>query len=367
MNPRISEISEEHDVFKFTLSGVNVSLANALRRIILSEIPTLAFITENHKNNFCIIEENTTRLHNEILKQRLSCIPICMKELDILPDKYILELDVSNETDNIIYVSTEHFKIKNKTNGNYLTQQETQKIFPKNNISHSFIDFARLRPKIADNIPIEKLKLSCEFGISTAKHNGVYNVVSKCSYSNTIDIEKANTAWEQQEIKLLKEDLNRDEIDFQKKNFYLLDAQRYFIPDSFDFIIQTIGVYDNIEIVKMGCDILQKKFIDTIEYIDSDIIPIVISETTIDNCFDIVLENEDYTVGKVLEYFLNDIFYEKEKKLSYVGFKKFHPHNTESIIRIAFNDTNDRNMVRQILRNSCVEAETFFKKVFELF
>ena len=37
MNPVISNSIEEGDVYKFTLSNVNVSLANAIRRTILSE------------------------------------------------------------------------------------------------------------------------------------------------------------------------------------------------------------------------------------------------------------------------------------------------------------------------------------------
>ena len=39
MDPAISNISVEEELFKFTLSGLNVSLANALRRTILNDIP----------------------------------------------------------------------------------------------------------------------------------------------------------------------------------------------------------------------------------------------------------------------------------------------------------------------------------------
>ncbi len=85
MNPKISNVEEEGDLLRFTLSGVNVSLANALRRIILSEIPTLAFITEHHETNQCTIEENTSRLHNEIIRQRLGCIPIHTKKSFMRP------------------------------------------------------------------------------------------------------------------------------------------------------------------------------------------------------------------------------------------------------------------------------------------
>ena len=93
MDPEISNISVDEELYKFTLSGVNVSLANALRRTILNDIPITVIHTETYKDNQCIIEKNNTRLHNEILKHRLSCIPIHMKELDILPNNYVLELD----------------------------------------------------------------------------------------------------------------------------------------------------------------------------------------------------------------------------------------------------------------------------------
>ena len=130
MNPVLNKISDDGDVTKFTLSGINVSLANAIRRTILSDIPTLSFYTETYNDNQCTIYVNTTRLHNEIIKHRLSCIPIHMKELDLLPGKYILDLDKQNDTDEMIIITTEDFRIRNKENGNYLTVEEVRKIFP---------------------------------------------------------------------------------------------------------------------------------------------------------------------------------------------------------------------------------------------
>jgi DNA-directed RNA polymerase alpha subunit len=367
MNPNISNISEEGDVYKFTLSGINVSLANAIRRTILSDIPINVIKTDNYLDNQCNITINNTRLHNEILKQRISCIPIHIKELDLLPDKYILEVDVENNGSNTIYVTTEDFKIRNKNNDNYLTIEETRKIFPPCQKTNSFIDFARLRPKISSTIPGERIKLTAEFSVGTAKDNSMYNVVSKCSYGNTLDPLKISEFWEQYEQKLLTEKMTKEEIEFQKKNFYLLDAQRHYIPDSFDFVIQTIGIYDNIEIVKKSCVIIQNKLIELIKAVDSDTIPINYSETTMDYCFDIILENEDYTIGKVLEYLLYEKYYVTDKVFSFCGFKKFHPHNTDSVIRVAYVSANDKNMVKQHLRLVCIDASEIFKRIYELF
>ena len=367
MNPNISNISEEGDVYKFTLSGVNVSLANAIRRTILSDIPINVIKTDNYLDNQCNITINNARLHNEILKQRISCIPIHIKELDLLPDKYVLEVDVENNGSNTIYITTEDFKIRNKNNDNYLTIEETRKIFPPCQKTNSFIDFARLRPKISSTIPGEHIKLTAEFSVGTAKDNSMYNVVSKCSYGNTLDPLKISEFWEQYEQKLLTEKMTKEEIEFQKKNFYLLDAQRHFIPDSFDFVIQTIGIYDNKEIVKKSCIIIQNKLIELIKAVDSDTIPINYSETTMDYCFDIILENEDYTIGKVLEYLLYEKYYVTDKVFSFCGFKKFHPHNTDSVIRVAYLSANDKNMVKQHLRLVCIDASEIFKRIYELF
>ena len=367
MNVKFVKSSVEGDIYKFTLSNLNVSYANAVRRTILSEIPICVIQTETEVVNQCHIEINTSRLHNEILKHRLSCIPIHITELDLLPDKYVLELDMTNETDNMVYVTTENFRIRNKANGNYLKDEEVKRIFPPNQKTNYYIDFMRLRPKISDSIPGEQIKLSADFSVSNARNNSMYNVVSKCAYSNTKDDAKIVEKWEALEAKLRSEDVSNEELQFKKKDFMILDAQRIFVDDSFDFVIQTIGIYENDEIVKNACSILQNKFVDMIQSLESDTVPINISETTMDNCYDVILEDEDYTIGKVLEYILYEKFFVREKTLSFCGFKKFHPHDTRSTIRIAFNQRMDRNMVRQNMKIACVEAQEGFKNIFKLF
>jgi len=365
--PPNSMISDEGDSITFTLAGINVSLANAIRRTILSDIDTVVFYTETYDDNKCTIIENTGRLHNEIVKHRLSCIPIHSTNLETLPDKYIMELDVNNDSETMRIVTSADFRIKNKESGNYLTEAETRKIFPPHPITHSFIDFIRLRPKIGDSIPGEKIRLTCEFSISSAKQNSMFNVVSKCGYGNTPDKVKIEEAWVELEQRLASEGMTKEEIDFQKRNYYLLDAQRQFVPDSFDFVVQTVGVFETRDIVKKACIVLQNKFVDLIQKIDSDMVSIVMSETTVENSYDIILENEDYTMGKVLEYILYEKYYLGEKTASFCGFKKMHPHDTKSIIRLAYQDKTDKHMCRTHLKTACAEAQEVFTKIYKMF
>jgi DNA-directed RNA polymerase alpha subunit len=363
MNPAISKISEDHDIYRFTLSDIDVSLANALRRTILRDIPTVAIEEQNVQ-----IQINTGRIHNEIVKHRLACIPIHSTDLEQLPGNYILELYHKNDTENIIYVTSGDFRIKNKSTDNYVTEAEVSRIFPKNEFTQFYCDFIRLRPKIGDSIPGEEIQLTAEFSVKTGANNSIYSVVSKCSYGNTIHQEQVESEWGKYETKLQSEELSQVEIDFHKKNFYILDAQRIYKENSFDFVLQTVGVLSNKNIVKMACKILSDKLDAFVLAADSDLIPIKISETTMENSFDITLENEDYTIGKILEFILYSKYYAgDEKLLNFCGFSKMHPHNTDSIIRVAYLMKSDKSIVRQNLRVAAIEAGDIFKTIFKMF
>lgn len=353
----------------FTLYNVQLAYANALRRTILSDVPICVFRTETEEVNQCIFDINTTRFHNEILKQRLSCIPIHIRDLEALPGKYVLEVELQNDTETNMYVTTEHFRIKNKESGNYLTKEQTREIFPPDSVSNEYIQFCRLRPKISDTIPGEHVKFTAEFSVSTAKTNSMFNVVSKCSYRNTHDKSAADKEWKKREEELRRKmpSITEEEVEFEKRNFELLDAERFYEPDSYDFVIQSIGIYTNVEVVKKAIVTLQNKMVDMIQSLLDNQIPIRKSETTMEHCFDIVLENEDYTLGKILELEIYERFYLREKTLSFCGFKKMHPHFSESILRIACTESMEKDQIRFIVKEVCMEAEQKMKQMYRLF
>jgi DNA-directed RNA polymerase subunit L len=370
MNPQLKQISEDHDLLQFTLSHINVSLANAIRRTILNDIPTIVLGTDIYQDEKCKIQTNTGRLHNELVKQRLSCIPVHIhqqKEMETFPAEYILVVDEKNDTDTLKIVTTEHFKIKQKDGDKFLSTDEVRSIFPQDPLTRDYIDFVRLRPRIGDSIPGEQITLTCEFTIATAKINGMYNVVSKCTYGNTIDQEKADDAWEHTQSKLAEENATKDEIEFQKRNFYLLDAQRHFTPDSFDFQIQTIGVFENKQIIKKATQVLTDFFMTMHKNLESDVVPIRPSLSTTEHSYDITLMDADYTVGKALEYALYDKFYEGQQILSFCAFKKVHPHDTDSVIRLAYKEATEKHIVKQHLRDACIAVAEVFQAIEKMF
>ena len=89
--------------------------------------------------------------------------------------------------------------------------------------------------------------------------------------------------------------------------------------------------------------------------------------TTMENCYDIILENEDYTIGNILNYILYTIFYRDTKFLSYCGFKKMHPHDSYSIIRIAFtNPAENKTKINDIFKIAIDKSLDVFNKMKEL-
>jgi DNA-directed RNA polymerase subunit L len=338
MDPRISNLKVEDNFLAFTIYDCNMSIANALRRIIISDIPTFVFRTFPYSENKAEILHNTTRFHNEIIKQRLSCIPIHIDDLTFQHKDFVVEVDVTNDTDNIIYVTTKDFKIKNIVTGKYSDESAVRMIFPPCPQTKDYIEFARLQPKLSETIDGERLALRCGFDIGTAAEDGAYNVISTCAYECTPDVKKAEEVWKEKEKVMKKEGISEEDIELEKKNWHLLEGKRYYIANSYDFVIESVGVFENMEIVVKACNIMIDKCNKFLSDLEHGEVSIVKSESTLNNGFDVTLKNEDYTLGKVIEYYLYQQHFIADKTVTFCGFRKPHPHSKDSLIRIAFRD-----------------------------
>ena len=371
MNPTIEPQSKKNDdhfnILKFTMSGINVSLMNALRRTILSDIPTVVFKTAPYEENKATIIANTSRLNNEILKQRLSCIPVHITDLSMPLQDYRLEINEENMTDTIRYITTENFKIKNIKTDTYLSEENVRTIFPANPITGYFIDFARLRPNVSESLPGEKLHLTAEFSICTVKEDSSFNVVSICAYGNTLNESAIESELGKKMQQWRDEQLDEHVIKMKKKDWYLLEGHRIFLPDSFDFTIQSVGVFSNEQILKKACDIIIKSLTELATTIETNELEIIPSENTMQNCFDVIMKNEDYTIGKVIEYLMHTKYFQGEETLSFCGFCKMHPHDPDSIIRLAYKKSIDNANIAQNLLVVIAQAISIYERIKQMF
>jgi DNA-directed RNA polymerase subunit L len=372
MNPLVSNLSENSGRLMFTLSGVNVSIANALRRIIISEIPCVVFRTTPHEENRLNIQINTSRMNNELIKQRMSCVPIHVTDVSTPIENYEIIVDMKNDGDIIEYVTTKEITIKDTQTGKMLSETAVRKIFPPDPITGDYIDIVRLRPRLSEDIHGEHLKFVARLDIGTAKENGSFNIVSTCSYGNTEDPISIKKKLEELLIEMKSDGMDADTIEFKKKDWLLLNAQMYSIPDSFDFIIETIGQFANMDIVLKGAFVMLDKIKTFKSIIQTDEELISQSETTLENGFDIKLISEDYTLGKAIEFVLYSSHYDRfstksDKSLTFCGFRKPHPHIDESVIRIGFVNSVDKQTVVQIIVEACKVLEATFTTIADFF
>eukprot|EP01017_Pseudomicrothorax_dubius_P017659 TRINITY_DN1983_c0_g1_i1.p1 TRINITY_DN1983_c0_g1~~TRINITY_DN1983_c0_g1_i1.p1 ORF type:complete len:315 (-),score=91.19 TRINITY_DN1983_c0_g1_i1:167-1111(-) len=74
-NVRVEILEYDNDHLKFELSNVDVAFANALRRVMIAEVPTMAIELVEIKNN-------TSPLHDEFISQRLGLVPLESSRVD---------------------------------------------------------------------------------------------------------------------------------------------------------------------------------------------------------------------------------------------------------------------------------------------
>jgi hypothetical protein len=345
----VSNITNNGSTFTFSINSP-ISIVNAIRRTIISEIPTFVFETSPEEKNNMVIQVNTSRLNNEIIKQRFSCIPIHITDLSTPVDTLEIHIDKQNKTDNLINVTTKDIKLFDVTANAYISEAVGNKMFPPNKLTGDHIIICRLRPRINDEIPGEHFKCTAKMSISTASVLGCYNVAHTCSFVYAKDIVQQNAVWNSIKNTIVEKDDTPETEALKKKNWMLGEGTKIVKPNIYNFQLDTVGVFTNLQIIRKALDILIgmfKKYMEKNDYIITN------PNTIIENGYDIQIE-DDYTAGYILQHILYQHFYENEKILSFVGFKKFHPHDSYSIIRLAFNgaDSNEETARSLIKRSS---------------
>lgn len=350
---------DKFDLMTFQLSGIDVSVANALRRTIMADIPTVIIDLKTIE-----YKTNTTQLNNEIISNRLNCIPIHgISCLDV--DDYTLILNEKNETEEEIkYITTNDFKVLHK--GIPLTNKEKEKLFPKNKLSNDYILLVRLKKGNGDYYPPEEIEATMKLTCTTVnKSNSCCIVASTISYGFSLDLDEIKKQSILKEKELFN--LSKDEKELELRNWLAIEAKRITLKNSFDFCLQTIGVYKNTEIIDIALDVIIQGFQKILEI--KELVEIVECSTAMDNSFDIKLYDVDYTLGNVISTIFIQEFIMKKEQLLFCSFSKLHPHDANGLLRIAFKNEGDATkencfILLQTGIYSCIEI---FKELQHIF
>jgi DNA-directed RNA polymerase alpha subunit len=339
MAPIVSNVKETGSSYQFELSGVDVSVVNSLRRVILSNIDQLVFRGFPHAENQLVFEKNNTKFNNEFLKHRIQCVPIFepdVSKFDNFVKNYCVKVNVRNESSTRRDVTTQDFKLVQKGTDKRVDTASADKdlkvLFPADKLSGDHILLAVLMPKVSETDEPEELALTLNFTVGCAKEDSCWNVVSKCAYYNKQDDVKIK--------KIMSEKTMMEKTKEEQRDFELLDAQRIFIPNHFVFHLTTLGVFSNQAILRKACTYLIErmtgfsKFLENATFTKShfgDLEPFGLYQT--ETGYYLRIEDDDYTLGKLIENHLN-LMYGKE--IYYISFKKDHPHDTHCFVSFEY-------------------------------
>ena len=338
MNVQLNVVKKTKNTVVFDLENVKVSFVNALRRIILSDVETVGFFTEDFKTSSLRVLKNTSSLHNEFLLHRLSLIPINLPEPENFnSEQYHFTLKVQNNKTGIIDVTTDDFKILDKVNN---VDVKPEILFPHDSFTGDPILITRLKANPGSEGEMIHIEGGCIKG--SGKDNALFSPVSCASFINKINPEKVEHALqnylENQEGNV-EELTKKFMIEEQERHFYTDDSGE---PDRFEFTIESIGVIPPNEILNRALDILSKKLNmfeselnKIIENVESPVVTIEKTQAVME-AYDITILNETHTLGNFLQEYLMD--FADEYKIKFVGYMNPHPLQKLIILRIALNN-----------------------------
>lgn len=344
MRGYFSEIKVKDNRLEFIIDDVDVAVVNSLRRIIVSEIPNIAFEHVIKYSERVNIIENTTSLHNEFLKQRLSLIPINFDVEDILEfdeSRYKFIIKAANKTgSDIIYITSQDIDVYR--DDKLLSKDEMERIFPAD---PDYIPITVLKPNIFDkeNGDVLHIEMRANLDIPASPNGAGYMITSVCAFRNVIDHAKADEEFRK---------LGGDKADkISRSDFDTTTRKRYYIKNKYDepasFLFFLESEYPRIPtqyIIFRGFHIMISKINDIRESFIRDK-NIVIRVSPREKLYDIKLANHTDTMGNLLQSLIYNYYIREEnrERLVYVGYRRPHPLEKLVILRVESPNTGDQS------------------------
>lgn len=352
---KFKKFQKNDNKITFIVDEIDVSIMNSIRRIILADIPNVAFDFQPYdfEEKRVNIIENTCSLHNEIILQRLSMIPLKFDENEIHnfeTTKYKFRLKKVNNTNKMMNVTTEHIEIYDDKDKKY-PEKFIRKIFPKNKLSGGYILLTKLKPNLFDKDKGDIIDITMMASKKTAKEYAGFGYVSQCVYSNVVDEKLAKEELDKRVEN--SKDLSKKEVE---NDFNTLDKYRYFVkneydePKRFEYNIESESRVSP-EFLFFKAIIILKNRIEQLitNIIDDKVIREKIKEG--DNFYSFEISNEKHTIGNLIQSLFYNKFIreEKGKVIEYIGYHCPHPLEDNLIIKIKFNENIKESEINGII------------------
>ena len=138
---------------------------------------------------------------------------------------------------------------------------------------------------------------------------------------------------------------------------------RVVVPNSFDFIIESVGIFTNEQLVSSACSVINSQLNIIIEDLRENRIDIQYSNNTKPNCYEIYFKNYDYTVGNIINHEMYNQFF-TTNMIHSVSTKKIHPHDDYITMEVSMvSDSNPRDNLINMLIESCQKCKENIKNI----
>ena len=392
---------------EFELANIHFSMANAIRRLIISHIKTVGFRSEPYELCDIKISINDSPIHNQMMTHRIAMIPINVPTPDKFDiNEYLFSIDVVNNTNTIRPITSEDFQIKRISTNKMLSKDEVKLFFPPDPITGDYVLLTNLRPKyfvpsktvsrevVAEinkefNNPVDDpmtFRFEAKASISNGVENGHYSPVACACYINTVDPNRAEYGLKvyidsQNEISA-KQKIDNTPLEILKRRFDLSEQARYFYindnnePNVFTFKIETVGVIPSLIIFHRAIDILKDKitnFMSNLIAKNENIITVSTSKQ-LNGGFELKIQNEDDTLGNIIQSHLCLLYADftlpmEQRKLQYIGYKRPHPLEKHILIAVQGTTTDMHNIdtiekvISEVFKPGCMEIIKMLNKI----
>lgn len=336
------EVTNNGNRLEFHVHGVDVGVMNAIRRVILAEIPNVAINFDPYhadKSDIRILK-NTTSLHNEFMGHRLSLIPIMMDANEIEnfdAAEFTFKIDEHNNTNQVRVITTKHIQVYDSTGEK--RRDVAKKLFPKDPITKEYIIITKLKPNNYNTQEGESFVAEFTLSKGKAKQHSRWCPVSTCTYQNLINAKAAKDALNS----MIEHVSSKEEQERIKYKFKTLDIQRYFVknefdePNAFHFKIESECKLSPAYLFDKALEILLQKVKELFRHQPN--IHILHDSQKL---YMIQVENEDHTIGNMFQSLAYTLFARHADLIDFIGY--FQPHPLENNIVFKVKLTQDSTL-----------------------
>lgn len=356
-------VSKDERTYTFTLSPIQVSYANTLRRLILTGVETVAFrsdMTSTGSTTDVEVKQNDTPMTNEMLADRIGLLPLCIPDpLQWKEDRYLFVLNVTGNKDQITHVTSSDFVVKELVSMDDSKEEHEKKevivqsapFFPPNPLTGQTCLIATL-PRVIGSAS-QGIHIVAKATKGTGREHARFSPVSQCSYEYTLDTnpvrqEEMFAQWLTSAKKIGALEKDSERYKELKREYNTMQIKRCFQinekgePYSFDFTIETVGCLTVPYIVKRACEVGENMCSRYVNLQQGDVPP----EITISSSdsriigYDFLVRGHDHTLGNLLQTWLVEHHIEgtAEPKITYAGYCVPHPLRDEMVLRIGVED-----------------------------